>query len=58
MTPSENDVDLSRWFSPEELELCPNCGERKLIPSEEAEAEIRVCLSCGVVERREPRDSD
>jgi hypothetical protein len=46
-------VDLARWFKPEELEACPRCGNRRLIPSEGSETGIRICLDCGGIDVRE-----
>jgi len=43
--------DLSTWWSEEELEPCPQCGERKLMPAslDLDGMEMRVCLTCGVI---------
>ncbi len=46
-------VDLARWFKPDELEPCPKCGNRRLIPSEASETDIRICLDCGGIDVRE-----
>jgi hypothetical protein len=42
-------TDLASWFTDDELEPCPACGELKLIPAPEGRA-LRVCLDCGVVD--------
>jgi hypothetical protein len=41
-------LDFSEWFDSSELEPCPDCGERELVP-ESPGALIRLCLNCGVV---------
>jgi hypothetical protein len=46
-------VDLARWFKSDELEPCPRCGNRRLIPSEDAGSGIRICLDCGAIDLRE-----
>lgn len=43
-----NETEFGSWFDEDELERCPSCGERKLIPREHGG--FRVCLDCGVVE--------
>jgi hypothetical protein len=50
-----DDTDLVGWFEENELETCPLCGTKKLVPSDEATAgaQLRVCLTCGIVP--EPR---
>lgn len=40
--------DVKRLFSDEELETCPECGERQLAPASPV-ARMRLCLACGVV---------
>jgi hypothetical protein len=47
--------DVSSWWQDEELEPCPQCGGLQLVPSSPAldAAQIRVCLTCGVVPERE-----
>ena len=50
-------VDLARWFKPEELETCPRCGNRRLIPSEGPDHAIRICLDCGGIDVDEQRPS-
>jgi hypothetical protein len=39
---------LERWFSNDQLEICPDCGQKELVPPAPA-ALIRLCLACGVV---------
>ena len=39
------------WFSDDELEECPRCGERTLVPR--VHEELRVCITCGVVDEVE-----
>jgi hypothetical protein len=34
----------------EEFELCPDCGEKQLLP-ESANALMRICLGCGAVRK-------
>ena len=46
-------VDLARWFKSDELETCPRCGNRRLIPSEASDIGIRICLDCGAIDLRE-----
>ena len=43
------DYDIASWFLEEELEVCPNCGEKKLLQSEPASGRFLVCLACGVI---------
>jgi hypothetical protein len=47
--------DVSGWWQDDELEPCPQCGNLQLVPSSPAleAAQIRVCLTCGVVPGRE-----
>ena len=47
--------DLSSWWSEEELEPCPQCGESKLTPTslDVDSMEMRVCLTCGVIPQPE-----
>jgi ribosomal protein L37AE/L43A len=45
------DFDLHQWFSVEELELCPSCGERAGIRVEVSGA--FVCFACGLIQARE-----
>jgi Zn ribbon nucleic-acid-binding protein len=41
---------LLSWFGDGELELCPQCRERHLLPLwGSATASDRVCVSCGLV---------
>jgi ribosomal protein S27E len=40
--------NLKHWFLEEELELCPDCGEKQLVPPSPV-ATMRLCLGCGVV---------
>ncbi len=35
-------------MSEEKLELCPDCGEKQLLPPSPL-AKMRLCLGCGVV---------
>jgi hypothetical protein len=42
------DLSFERWFQADELEVCPDCGDRQLIPPSPA-ALMRLCLGCGVV---------
>jgi hypothetical protein len=41
--------EFDSWFSDNELERCPNCGQRKLVREEPARP-LRLCLQCGIVE--------
>jgi hypothetical protein len=43
--------DLSQWWSDDDFEECPKCGERKLAPPTAllSEANVRVCVVCGLV---------
>ena len=41
--------DMADWFGEHELELCPSCLQRKLLPPRERDA-LRVCVECGVLE--------
>jgi DNA-directed RNA polymerase subunit RPC12/RpoP len=43
------------WFDKDELERCPNCGARRLVPGEPRQG-FRVCLDCGIVEVQEEAD--
>lgn len=36
---------LMQWWDPEELRVCPNCGEQKMTPPQRDEK--TVCLACG-----------
>jgi hypothetical protein len=49
--------DLSSWWSEEELEPCPQCGEWKLTPAslDVDSMEMRVSLTCGVIPQPEAR---
>jgi hypothetical protein len=42
------DADHSFRFEAVELELCPVCGERELVPRS-PNALLRLCLNCGVL---------
>ncbi|MDX6476855.1 MAG: hypothetical protein QOH95_2366 [Gaiellaceae bacterium] len=44
-----SDLDLADWFGEDELETCPQCGSRLLVPPSAESVTARVCLSCGVV---------
>jgi hypothetical protein len=46
------DHPFEKWFSADELELCPDCGERQLVPPSPTAA-MRLCLACGVVPKPE-----
>jgi DNA-directed RNA polymerase subunit RPC12/RpoP len=50
-------TEFDSWFDKDELETCPNCGERRLVPGEPQQG-LRVCLDCGIVEVREEEGSD
>lgn len=39
---------LLSWFSDDELEVCPRCGERQVLPPW-GSASGRVCVTCGVI---------
>lgn len=41
--------EFDSWFAEDELERCPRCGNRRLVPAE-TEQSLRVCLDCGIVE--------
>ncbi len=51
MTNAELPPSMGEWWSEEEFEPCPRCGERKMAPSSPSldGAHIRVCVVCGVV---------
>jgi hypothetical protein len=41
---------LLSWFGDGELEVCPQCGERHLLPPwGSASANDRVCVTCGLI---------
>ena len=41
---------LLSWFVDGELEVCPQCGERHLLPPwGSASAGNRVCVTCGLI---------
>ena len=42
------DHSLEKWLQGDELERCPECGEKQLVPPSPT-ALIRLCLACGVV---------
>jgi hypothetical protein len=48
MSADSQRLSLSEWFDTSELEPCPDCGARELLP-ESPHAVIRLCLNCGVV---------
>jgi len=43
-----HNYDMISWFLDEELEVCPSCGEKKLLPPASTSEQLRVCLVCGV----------
>ena len=45
--------DMSGWWDPDELEECPACGERKLMPSA-CGGSTRMCLACGEFQHAKP----
>jgi hypothetical protein len=47
--------DVARWFADDELDLCPECGEKKVVIAE-GDATARVCLACGAVATAQPFD--
>jgi hypothetical protein len=46
------DTDMTDWFGDDELDLCPRCGESKVL-REPATGGLYVCLQCGVLPQRE-----
>ena len=44
------DFDLHRWFSDDELEVCPSCAERAGIRLPRSGSFL--CLACGAAEMR------
>jgi hypothetical protein len=43
---------VATWFGEDELEVCPRCEGKTLIP--EVDSQLRVCLRCGVVAEGRP----
>jgi hypothetical protein len=46
---------MATWFADDELELCPECGEKKVVIVE-GDATPRVCLACGALATAQPVD--
>ena len=44
----EANRSFDHWFSQDELEPCPDCGEKELLPPGPSTL-VRLCLACGVV---------
>jgi hypothetical protein len=39
---------LKDWFTDDELELCPRCAGKTLLPAADG-VDLRVCSTCGVL---------
>lgn len=39
---------LLSWFGKDELEICPQCGAREVLPAWRS-AEGRICVTCGML---------
>ena len=50
-----NRLDLSKWFSDEELETCPRCKCRTALKT--PQGGMVVCTECGVVGFRAEADA-
>jgi hypothetical protein len=50
------EVDLRDWFSAQELEPCPSCGEASALPT--PSGGFRICLSCGLLKPDGTRVTD
>jgi hypothetical protein len=50
-------TEFDSWFDEDELERCPDCGNRRLIPGEPQQP-LRVCLDCGIVDARDADAAD
>jgi hypothetical protein len=50
-------IEFGAWFEEDELERCPTCGARRLVPAE-PQQQIRICLDCGIVEVAAGTDSN
>jgi hypothetical protein len=48
------ETDIEEWLE-DELEECPRCGGKKLVPPSALADPIRICLQCGVVAGIEER---
>jgi hypothetical protein len=51
----ENDANVvvSGWWHDKELAECPRCRNRQLTPPSPSMGDLRVCLTCGVVDEPE-----
>jgi len=49
------DVDIHGWFSDEELEVCPACGERAGLGIRAVESFL--CFACGLIQSSEGQTS-
>ncbi len=46
----ETKPDPSAWFDENELQLCPECGARRIVPpTDHATNDFLLCFDCGVI---------
>jgi hypothetical protein len=44
--PDVDKLDLTKWWQPDELSNCPECGQRSVAPVG-ASGVVRICVACG-----------